>query len=688
MKNYGAISKKVNSILHGGDYNPDQWIDMPEIIEADVKLMKLAHVNSVSLGIFSWTSYEKEEGVYDFSWLDEMMDLMAENGTTVILATPSGAKPAWMAQKYPEVLRVDEYGRRQLYGQRHNHCPSSPIYREKVHKIDTLLAERYKDHPALAMWHISNEFEGDCHCPLCQAAFREWLKKRYGSLETLNKAWWTKFWSHTFTDWNQISGPSPIGEPELHGLTLDWHRFTTDQAVDFYYSEVKTVKAITPDIPVTTNFHDFTRVLQFDYWKFAEKMDVISWDNYPMWHSQGEDDVHEGSRRAFIHDLNRSMGGGRPFMMMESSPSSTNWQPVAKLRRPGMHNLQSLQAVAHGSDTVQYFQWRKSRGSSEKLHGAVVDHVGNENTRVFREVAETGAILEKLKDVVGTSVEPDCAVIFDWENAWAIRDCQGPRIEHKDYWETCQYHYKALWEQNIPCDIINEDRDFSKYKMIVAPMLYMIRSGVGERINKFIENGGIFVCTYWSGLANESDLCYLGGFPGPIKKSMGIWSEELDSLYDGEKRLVRVRGGDKLDIEGNYEAEIFCDLIHAEGASVLAEYGEDFYKGMPALTVNSFGKGNAYYIAFRNNDNFLKDFYAALQKKYHFTKATETSTPYGVIATTRYDEKNRFVFFMNFTAEEKSFTISETDFEDAVDGSRESSVTLSPYGVKIIRKKI
>ncbi len=688
MKNFGSVSPKVNKMLHGADYNPEQWIEMPHIWGEDVRLMKLSHSNVVSIGIFSWTMLEPEEGQYHFEWLDEVFDLMHKNGNYVILATPSGAKPAWMAQKYPETLRVAPNRVRNLYGERHNHCYTSPIFREKIGTIDRLLAERYKDHPALIMWHISNEFEGQCCCPLCESAFREYLKEKYNhDLDKLNQAWWSKFWSHTYTDWEQIEAPAPHGEPALHGLNLDWMRFVTHQTLDYYKYERSILKEITSDIPVTTNFHDYISLFRgIDYWKFAPYLDVVSWDNYPYWHGE-RTDAHEASRIGFVHDLNRSILEGKPFMLMESSPSSTNWQPVAKLRRPGMHVLSSIQAIAHGSDTVQYFQWRKSRGSSEKFHGAVVDHCGHENTRVFKDVTRVGEILTKLDDVIGTSVKPEVAVIYDWENYWAIHDAQGPRIEKKDYYDTVQKHYRAFWNLSIPVDVINMDCDFSKYKVVVAPMLYMVRPGVGERLEEFVEKGGTLITTYWSGIVDENDLCFLGGFPGPLRKVMGIWSEELDALYDEDVNYVELLKDNELGMKGEYEARIFCDLIHSEGAKVLATYKTDFYQGMPALTCNSFGLGEAYYIAFRNNDEFLNDFYASLAHKLQLEHAIDLELPKGVNAQTRKDEKNEFVFFMNFTDENQTIDLKGMELIDVETNEvLTHSFDLTAYGVKVVKK--
>ena len=576
IEKYGPINPKFPHMLHGGDYNPDQWPE--EIWSEDMRLMKLAHCNTMTVSIFSWTHLEPEEGRFEFGWLDKVMDMLAENGAYAVLATPTGARPAWMSATYPEVLRVRPDGGRNLHGRRHNHCFSSPVYREKTLIINTLLAERYKEHPALLLWHLSNEYGGECHCDHCRAAFTKWLRARYASLDDLNQAWWTAFWSHTYTDWSQIEPPSEIGETGVHGHNLDWKRFVTDQTTDFMLNEMVPLRQITPDVPITTNFMGTYPGL--NYWRMAPHLDVISWDSYPMWHGQ-LNDWDLAAHIAFLHDINRCLKGGKPFMLMESTPSMTNWMPVAKLKRPGMHLLSSLQAVAHGSDTVQYFQWRKSRGASEKLHGAVVDHAGHEHTRVFGDVTDVGLALEKLDAVVGTTTRPDVALIYDWENNWAINDAQGPRVEGKDYLPTVLRHYRQFWSRGIPVDVIDMEQDLSSYKLVIAPMLYMVRPGVAERIEAFVTSGGTFVATYWSGIADETDLCFLGGFPGPLRQVLGIWDEEIDALYDGQTNSVVPAAGNTLGLTGSYVTKELCALIHAESADVLATYGAGLLRRPP-----------------------------------------------------------------------------------------------------------
>jgi beta-galactosidase len=694
---YPPINPRFPHLLHGGDYNPDQW---PEAVwEEDMRLLKLAHCNTLSVNIFAWARLEPAEGQFDFGWLDRVMDMLAANNAYAVLATPSGARPAWLSQKYPEVLRVSPERQRNLHGRRHNHCWTSPVYREKVTIVNTKLAERYQKHPALLIWHISNEYGGECHCDLCQAAFREWLQKRYESLEALNHAWWTAFWSHTYTDWSQIESPSPIGENLLHGHNLDWKRFTTDRAVDFLRHEIAPLRAITPDVPITTNFMGTYPGL--NYWRLAPELDVISWDSYPLWHQQTErsniggqsvlrpveDDAELGANIGFRHDINRCLLGGKPFMLMESTPSMTNWMPYAKLKRPGMHALSSMQAVAHGSDTVQYFQWRKSRGSSEKFHGAVVDHAGHEHTRVFRDVAEVGQMLAKLDDLVGTTVPAQVGLIYDWENKWAMDDAQGPSQGDKGGLDECQRHYKAFWDRGIPVDVIDMEQDFSRYKLLVAPMLYMVRPGVAERITAFVQSGGTFVATYLSGIVDETDLCFLGGWPGPLRPVLGIWDEEIDALTPADSNAVTPLAGNALGLSRVYPARDFCSLIHTESAEALAVYAADFYAGRPAITVNHYGSGRAYYLAFRSDMQSVSDFYGHLLATLDIVPALNTALPAGVTAQIRTDGTRDFIFVLNFTPRPQTVMLDDRAYTDKLTGAAAvGALGLGPYGLAVLER--
>lgn len=676
------LCPKYPHFLHGGDYNPDQWLDRPDILEKDIQLMKEAHVNCVSVGIFAWAHLEPEEGVYQFDWLEQIIDNLYQNGIYTVLATPSGAKPVWMSEKYPEIRRVNSSLHRELSGERHNHCYTSPIYREKVRQMNTRLAERFSRHPGVILWHISNEYGGECYCPLCQEAFREWLKEKYGTLEALNHAWWAHFWSHTYTDWSQIHAPVPSGEMSVHGLIVDWKRFVTARTVDFMREEIKAVKAVNPEIPVTANLMSFYDGL--DYFKFGPALDVVSWDSYPLWHN--EDTVKEAARVACCHDLMRSVKH-QPFLLMESTPSMTNWQPISKLKRPGMHELSSLQAVAHGSQSVQYFQWRKSRGSFEKFHGAVVDHYGGSDTRVFRDVTRVGERLEALeKAVLPTRVQPEVAIVYDWENRWAVEDAKGPRNGGLQYVETVQAHHQAFWKNGVPVDFVDMDGDLSGYKVVVTPMLYMYRNGFAKKLRDFVEQGGTLVSTYWSGIVDDTDLCFLGGWPGDgMMDVFGIWNEEIDALYDGETNTMEVR--EPMDgLRESYSLRELCEIIHLRGAKALAAYGQDFYAGSPVLTENQFGKGTAYYIAARAEDGFQEDFYRMLVKKLGIRRALDTVLPEGVTASLRKGEQD-VVFVQNFTPAPQTVRLPHamTDVESGETVS--GDMTLAPWGIRTLLER-
>lgn len=678
MKKYEPLVPQMPHMLHGGDYNPDQWIKWKDTIwKDDMRLAKEAGINSLSVGIFSWSMLEPEEGVFNFEWLDEVMDMLAANGLVAVLATPSGARPPWMAEKYPEVLRVQENLHRNIYGTRHNHCLTSPIYREKVALINSKLAERYRDHPAMGMWHVSNEYGGECHCELCQAKFRDYLKARYGTLDALNEAWWGGFWSHIYTSWEQIHSPSlSRGESSAHGLKLDWKRFTTEQFVDFYNHEIQPLRQYTPNVKITTNLMGTYQGI--NYFRLSEVMDVVSWDNYPVWRNSAKDgDV--ACRIGFLHDLNRGLKDGQPFMMMESVPSRTNWQPVAKLLTPGMHENQCMQAIAHGSDTVQYFQYRKSRGSSEKFHGAVIDHVGTNQTRIFHEVAETGADMAKLDAVVGTAVPARVALLYDWENSWALDDAKFANNVDKAYEDVVLEQYKAFWKMGVPVDIVDETRSIEKYDLFIAPMAYMLRPGFAEKVEAFVKAGGTFVATFITGYVDERDLTFLGGFPGPLKPVLGIWDEEIDALFPEDRNQVTYDGK-------AYEASYYCSVIHSEGARVLGTYDKDFYQGTPAVTVNEYGSGKAYYIAARCEEAFSDDFYGKLVRELGIPAVLKGGKPAGVSAMVRSDGEQEYVFLLNFTPEEVTVDVccGGTSLLTGTDVS--GKVVLPPCGREIFSR--
>ncbi len=676
MKKFAPVIRGYDHFLHGGDYNPDQWLGHPEIIDADFERMREAGCNTFSVGIFAWTSYEKREGEFDFAWLDRIMDRMAAEDHRVFLATPSGARPAWMARKYPEVLRVDARGIRDRYRLRHNHCWSSPVYRDKVADINRRLAERYAGHPALGGWHVSNEYNGSCYCDLCKARFREFLRERYGSLDALNAAWWSSFWSHTYTDWDQI-------EPDdfcVDALAVDWYRFNTWQIVDFMHHEVAAVREFS-DAPVTTNMMGFRP--DIDYWQVAGVCDFIADDRYPGW-LEVRDFAGTAAAAAMCHDFHRSMKR-RPWVLMESSPSNLNWQPYYRLKRPGLHRAEALLAVGHGADAVMYFQFRKGRGGSEKFHGAVVDHEGSSRTRVFRDVAEVGDILRRIAPVRGTMTEPEVAVVFDTDAWAALMASGGPSQGEKKYAETLNLHYRALWELNLPCDVIDSTADFSRYRVIVAPMLFMLKPGVAEAIRKFIADGGVWVGSYLSFYVGDSNLYFTGGLPGGgLRDVFGFWNEELDGLTPEDRQSLIPAADNTLGLSGDFPLEAYAELLHLEGARMEAGYGSDFYAGTPALTSHIYGSGTAYYQSARCGLEFLRAFYRALVAR-HGLETAAPAAP-GFHATVREGDGERYLFVYNFNPEAGTFDLGGRSGTSLIDGGRRAGeITLSGFGSDVLR---
>ena len=679
MKNIYSNEKRL---LHGGDYNPDQWLDYPDILKDDLRLMKLANVNTMTVGIFAWSALEPTEGNYNFEWLDKIIDDVYNQGGRVILATPSGARPAWLSEKYPEVLRTNDRREKMLHGGRHNHCFSSPIYREKTQKMNYKLAERYGNHPALIMWHVSNEYSGDCHCELCQENFRDWLKNKYKTIENVNKAWWGPFWSHTYTDWSQIESPSSIGENAVHGLNLDWKRFVTDQTIDFYENEAKPLRELTPNVPITTNFmadtDDLIPFQSLNYDKFSKHVDILSWDCYPAWHNDWETTKDLATKVGFINDLYRSLKQ-QPFLIMECTPSGVNWHNVNKAKRPGMHTLASMQLLAHGSDSVLYFQWRKSRGSSEKFHGAVVDHDNSEENRVFKEVSQVGEILDKIKEIKGSMKQSKVAIIYDWENDWALKDAQGFGKESRRYPQTLQSHYKYFWDKNISVDVVTPQQDLSKYSLVVAPMMYMMTEETMDRFRDYVKNGGVLVGSYLSGLVNETDLTYLGGWPKTLQEIYGIDVKEIDTLYPKDRNSIKF---------GNESFEVvdYCTIIEAKEAEVLAKYEEDFYKNTPAITKNNLEKGKAYFIGARTNQEFLSKFYDKIVKDLDINEVEDFISEGGISIQIRENKDAKYYFVMNFTEEEKNIGIKGS-YLNLISGKMMERLNLmKPYDVYVLKK--
>lgn len=575
------------SLPFGGDYNPEQW---PEPVwDRDYELFDQARINTVTVGVFTWALTQSSLDVYDFSTLDRIVERAGAAGRRICLATGTGAHPAWLAKQFPEVTRVDFEGRRHGYGQRHNSCPSSPVFRRLSAEMARRLAARYASNPNLIAWHVGNEYGGACFCDLCAQAFREWLRERYSTLDCLNDAWYTRFWSHVFYDWDEIEPPSVLTEhwrgPDhtaFQGITLDYLRFMSDAMLANFRDEKAAIRESSLDVPVTTNFMGMYRPI--DYHRWAEHLDFASWDNYPP-------DDRSAARMALTHDLMRGLKDGQPFWLMEQTPSYTASRDVNPLKRPGIMRLWSWQAVAHGADAVLFFQMRASRGACEKYHGAVIGHGDRADTRVFREVARLGAELEGLGQVTaGARTPARVTMLFDWDSWWALELSDGPSRLIR-YQMMVIGFYKALWEAGVDVDVVPVTADLSCYDVVVAPALHMLKGDVAQRLAAVAERGGSVVTTFLSGRVDENDNAFLMDVPGPLGKLMGVRIDEWDAREPEFVNPVRFADGTLC------EARLLFELVIPQGAEVMGTYEADFYAGTPAVTRNACGAGFGWYVA-------------------------------------------------------------------------------------------
>lgn len=642
-------------LLYGADYNPEQW---PEAVwEEDMRLMKLAGVNIVSLNIFSWASLEPRPEEYHFEQLDRVMDVLARHGIMADLATATAAPPTWMSRVYPAMLPVTNTGVRLNHGSRQHYCPNNPDYRRKAAMLVERLAERYRAHPALKLWHVNNEYGchvAACYCDICAEAFRFWLQERYQSLEELNTTWGTSFWSQHYSAWEDILPPRLT--PTFHnpGQMLDYWRFASASLLACYRLEAEILHRVTPEVPVTTNFMVAHKPV--DAFAWAPHLDIIAFDQYPALTTPAWE-------TALNHDLMRSLKDGRPHLVMEQSPSQVNWMAQNPHKRPGVLSLQSMQAVARGADGVLYFQWRQARTGAEMFHSAVVSHSGGEQTRIFQQVARIGADLQRLSPLVaGSRIEAEVALVMDWQNWWAVEYQPAPS-DRLRYWDELKASYQALYNLNVAVDVVQPTADLSRYRLVVAPLLFLLRPGVAANLERFVERGGVLLATFFSGIVDQHPHATLKGYPGELRKLLGIHVEEFDPLLPQMSNQIVIQEG---ALKGFYPSTLWGEYLHLEGAQAVGTFVHDYYAGRPALTVNSYDQGRAWYLATRSSDELLSALLRQLCREAHVEPIL--TAPSGVEVTRRRrSDGSQIYFILNHTGETARLTLPAGRFRSLLD---------------------
>ncbi|MGR4847567.1 beta-galactosidase [Streptomyces sp. LARHCF252] len=664
---------RTPKIPYGGDYNPEQWPE--DVRDDDHRLFTRAGIDTLTVGVFTWSLTQPAPDTYDFTVLDRILDRAAAEGRQVCLATGTAALPPWLAKRHPEVNRTDFEGRRHRYGQRHNFCPSSPAYREHATAMASRLAERYAHHPALLAWHINNEYGGACYCEQCAEAFREWLRERHGTLDALNDAWWTTFWSHRYTDWDQIEPPNALTEhwrgPDhtaFQGITLDYFRFTTDALLGCFLAEKEVIRAHDTDTPVTTNFMGTFRPL--DYHRWALHLDFASWDSYPPLDAPP-------TRPALAHDLMRGLKDGAPFWLMEQTPSTTACRDVNPLRRPGELRLATFQAVAHGADAALYFQMRASRGACEKYHGAVIGHAGRDDTRVFREVAELGRELESLGDrTLGARTPARTALLFDWDSWWALEISDGPSRLVK-YPDVIHAYYRAAREAGADVDVVPQTADLTPYDVVLAPALHMVKGDLATRLEAVAARGGTVLTTFLSGRVDEHDRAFLTDVPGPLAPLMGVRVDEWDARPPEFTQTIP---------ELAAEARLVFEIVRPRGAEPIATYGTDFYAGTPAVTRNPYGDGEGWYVATALDQPGVDEVVRRILAR-HDLLGPYAGHPAVETATRVAPDGTRLLFLLNHAPEPAHLT-AHTTATDLLTGKRVDQgepLVLDPLGVAILQ---
>ncbi|MGZ4660950.1 MAG: beta-galactosidase [Arthrobacter sp.] len=575
------VWSKVQGLAFGGDYNPEQW---PRSVRAeDLELMQEAGVNLLSVGIFSWALLEPAEGQYDFGWLDEVMDNLAGIGVKVALATATAAPPAWLVRKHPEILPVTADGTVLGPGSRRHYTPSSAVYRRYATGITRVIAERYKDHPALALWHVDNEL--GCHISEFYGdedatAFRAWLERRYGTVDALNASWGTAFWSQNYGSFDEILPPSVAPSTLNPGQQLDFQRFNSWSLMDYYRQLVAVLREVTPDVPCTTNLMASSATKSMDYFDWAKELDVIANDHYLV-----AADPERQVELAFSADLTRGIAGGDPWILMEHSTSAVNWQPRNQPKMPGEMLRNSLAHVARGADAVMFFQWRQSFAGSEKFHSAMVPH-GGRDTRVWREVVELGAALKRLEPVRGSRVQSRAAIVFDYESWWASEIDSKPSIDVK-YLDLLRAFHRALFLRGITADLVHPSASLEGYGLVLVCTLYAVSDDSAANIAAAASAGATVLVSYFSGIVDMQDHVRLGGYPGAFRGLLGVRVEEFHPLL----------AGSQLKLSDGTVSSVWSEHVHLAGAEAIQAFTGYPLDGVPAVTRRPVGFGAAWYLA-------------------------------------------------------------------------------------------
>jgi beta-galactosidase len=656
-------------VVYGADYYPEQW--SADVWQEDARLMQEAGVNMVTLGVFAWAKMEPAPGNYDFAWLDQVMDLLHAHAVKVDLATPTAAPPAWLVRMHPEILPVTAEGVTLWHGSRRHYCPHSQAYRRQAATLVSHLAQHVRSHPALAMWHVDNEYAchvTECFCDQSVAAFRRWLEQRYGSLDGLNAAWGTMFWGQIYSAWEEINAPRAVPAQVNPAQRLDWQRFCSNSWLECFEEQKAILRDITPDVPITTNFMGLHKPL--DYWTWAAQLDLVSYDSYP-----DPADPEWRATSGMMYDIMRSLGRNRPWLIMEQAPSQVNWRQRNPPKRPGELRLGSYQALARGSSGLMFFQWRASLSGSEKFHSAMFPHAGQES-RVWRETKALGAEVARLDGLLASRVQAQVAILFDWENWWALEQEGKPSNDLKLLPQIALL-YAEFFRRNITVDFAHPGADLNHYRLVIAPHLYLLGEDASSNLERYVKQGGTLLMTFFSGIVDKNDRVMAGGYPARLRDLLGLWIEEFVPYMESQVNVVRTEDGRE------FTCDSWSDVIHLSGAEALASYQRDYFAGTPAATLQRYGRGTSYYLGTNLQPEGLAWFFDRVCAEAGVQ--TVLDAPAGIEATRRVEGEHAWLFILNHLEKAQQVDLPCPGVNLLTGEEVKSPLMVEPKGVAIIQ---
>ncbi|SFB27326.1 beta-galactosidase [Cohnella sp. OV330] len=666
---------------YGVCYYPEQWPKARWPIDA--ALMREAGVNVVRIAEFAWSKMEPRPGEFDWSWLDEIIGVLAAHGIQTVLGTPTATPPKWLMDRHPDLYMRDEKGHARGFGNRRHYCYNHAEYRRLSADIVERMAKRYGGHAHVTAWQIDNEFGCTdtirCYCDNCRAAFQRWLKNKYGDIGTLNEAWGTVFWSHIYNEWEEIGLPAytvfPMHNPGLH---LDYMRFASDSVAEYQQVQVDVLRRESPDKPITHNFMGY--FAEVDAYKLAGQLDFASWDNYPNLHF---DEKADPLNPAVQHDMTWGLKR-QPFWVMEQQSGSPGGNFIFAMPKPGELRRWTYQAVAHGADAILYFRWRTCLFGAEQYWHGLLPHDGIPGRR-FEEAKRTGEELQRLSGRwLGAGAVAEVAVLRSYDNEWAM-DIQPQSFGHR-YMAHLKTYCRYFYERHIPVDIVAPDAPLGKYRLVVVPHDMLTDPAAAEALYAYASAGGTVVLDFRAGIKRPDNRMEERTIPGAYRDLLGLRVADYGSLRQADARAVTLEQGERAP-EG-FAGRVWYDILELEGAEAIAWYGEDFFAGTPAATRHAYGSGTAYYFATEPTQVLMAALMDRICAHAGVKPIHGISAPAGVEIARRKNGDKEYVFVLNHNEQPAALALAEP-LDELIAGVKQAGeVWLEANGVLVFERAV